>query len=273
MPELPEVETTCRGIEKHIEGHTIASVVVRQPSLRYRIPKNFAQQCETKKIQSVSRRAKYILLNFEKGGGLLIHLGMSGSLRVVKGKAREEIKKHDHVDFVFKKGQILRYHDPRRFGLILFADNVVEHDLLTKLGPEPLHENFNADYLHAQSRKRKLAVKPFIMDQKVVVGVGNIYAAEALFMSGISPKKPAAKISKQKYTELVKNIKIILKRAIEQGGTTLRDFVNSDGQPGYFKQQLFVYGRAGEACLKCDTTLKDITLGQRSTVYCPSCQK
>ncbi|MEM8593647.1 MAG: bifunctional DNA-formamidopyrimidine glycosylase/DNA-(apurinic or apyrimidinic site) lyase [Pseudomonadota bacterium] len=272
MPELPEVETTCRGIEPHLIGQTVAGVIVRQPQLRYLIDPKLHKRLTGQCIKGVSRRAKYILIHLERDG-LLIHLGMSGSLRVITDDTSDtRLKKHDHVDWVLNNGHILRYHDPRRFGLILCDPDIEAHKLLSCLGPEPLDDAFDGAYLKTVAAGRKRAIKPFIMDQAVVVGVGNIYAAEALFKSGIHPKRLVSAISQARYNELAVNIKAILRNAIEQGGTTLKDFVNGDGQPGYFQQQLFVYGRSGQSCHVCDTALKDMVLGQRATVYCPSCQ-
>lgn len=270
MPELPEVETTCRGIQAHIEGQTVLDVIIRQPKLRWPVSPELMRLLPGEEIRKVSRRGKYILL--ESGAGcVLIHLGMSGSLRIATDL--EKLKKHDHVDIVLKDGAILRYHDPRRFGCVLWAGSEPhKHMLLEKLGPEPLTEDFNVDHLFVLSRKRSAAIKTFIMDSHNVVGVGNIYANEALFVAGIRPKRQAGKVSKSAYIKLVVAIKAILAEAIEQGGTTLRDFVGGDGKPGYFKQSLSVYGRGGEACLKCQTLLKEIRVGQRSTVFCSSCQ-
>ncbi len=270
MPELPEVETTCRGIQAHIEGKTVKDVIVRQAQLRWPISTEITTILPGQRIKKVSRRGKYILL--ETGAGyVLIHLGMSGSLRI--SQQSSVVKKHDHVDIVLKNGGILRYHDPRRFGCMLWAGKQpFKHVLLEKLGPEPLTDDFNAAHLFALSRKRSAAIKNFIMDSHVVVGVGNIYANEALFAAGIRPQRQAGKVNKPAYVKLVAAIKAILAEAIEQGGTTLRDFVGGDGKPGYFKQSLSVYGRGGEVCVNCQAALKEIRLGQRSTVYCPSCQ-
>ncbi len=270
MPELPEVETTRRGIEPHIIGQNIKEVVIRQPSLRWPIPIDIGDKLKNQSICSVNRRGKYLLINTE-AGNLMIHLGMSGSLRI--SNAREEIKKHDHVDIVMNNGAILRYHDPRRFGCMLWVGREPhKHVLLEKLGPEPLTSDFNFEALFALSRKRNTPVKSFIMDSHVVVGVGNIYANEALFIAGISPRRKAGKVSKSSYEKLVLAVKTILAEAIEQGGTTLRDFIGGDGKPGYFKQSLRVYGRGGEPCVNCAKELKEIRLGQRSTVYCTNCQ-
>lgn len=270
MPELPEVETTRRGIAPHIENQTVNSVIVRERRLRWPIPSNFANTVTGHKVLRVHRRAKYLL--FELGqGAFMIHLGMSGSLRIVDTDTPPQ--KHDHVDFIFSNGRCLRFNDPRRFGSVLWLDNNdQEHSLLNNLGPEPFADEFSGDYLFTQSRKKKCAVKTFIMDNHVIVGVGNIYANEALFKAGIRPRKAAGRVTRAQYHTLTKNIIKVLKASIEMGGTTLKDFVGSDGQPGYFQQTLNVYGRAEESCRKCKTQIKLIRLGQRSTFYCPSCQ-
>lgn len=271
MPELPEVETTRRGISPHIVGQQISDIVVRQKKLRWPIPAQISQQIPGEKIESVERRGKYLLLNCASAT-LLIHLGMSGSLRIVH--ANTPPQKHDHFDFIFKSKKILRYTDPRRFGCLLWhSGDINDHKLIANLGPEPLTDAFSADYLFKQSRGKSAPVKSFIMDSKIVVGVGNIYANEALFHAGIHPKRAATKISKQRYSQLVDCIKDVLGKAIEVGGTTLRDFTNSSGEPGYFKQSLFVYGRGGQPCKQCDQPLIEIRLGQRSTVYCGKCQR
>ena len=279
MPELPEVETTKSGIAPHIKGKTISKLVVRQPKLRWPIPDDLPELIKNQSVLDVRRRAKYLLVDVGSAktgkpkGTVIIHLGMSGSLRVIEGKVPEP-EKHEHFDLVCKTGPTLRFTDPRRFGACLWQDaNDTTSALLDHLGPEPLSDDFNGEYLFERSRKRTSAIKTFIMDQKIVVGVGNIYASESLFLSGINPKKAAGKISKAKYQELVIAIKQVLAKAIEDGGTTLKDFVGSDGKPGYFAQQLRVYGRAGEACIQCNQTVKQITQGQRSTFYCSNCQK
>ncbi|NIB39552.1 bifunctional DNA-formamidopyrimidine glycosylase/DNA-(apurinic or apyrimidinic site) lyase [Pseudomaricurvus alkylphenolicus] len=271
MPELPEVETTRRGIEPHILGRPVQAVTVRQPSLRWPVPDDLASQLEGRKLQAVLRRGKYLLLGFSTGT-LILHLGMSGSLRIVS--RREDAGYHDHVDIDFGAKAVLRLNDPRRFGAVLFTEEEPEHHpLIEHLGPEPLSDTFSGDLLYQRSRKRKQAVKTFIMDSKIVVGVGNIYANEALFSAGIRPTSAAGRISKERYRRLASEIKAVLARAIEQGGTTLRDFVGGDGKPGYFQQQLLVYGRTGKPCRECDRPLKEIRLGQRSTVYCSHCQR
>jgi formamidopyrimidine-DNA glycosylase len=271
MPELPEVETTCRGIAPHLQGRKIIGVIVRQSRLRWPIPANLAEVLVGTVVQSVNRRAKYLLIDVGSGTAIL-HLGMSGSLRMVA--ANQPVAKHDHMDIVLDDGRCLRFTDPRRFGSVLWTDDdPFRHKLLSKLGPEPLTELFTGERLYNLSRGRKAAVKTFIMDNAVVVGVGNIYANEALFAAGIHPARSAGKIALKRYQVLAQEIKQVLARAIEQGGTTLRDFVGGDGNPGYFKQQLQVYGRKGEPCAGCGSTLKEIRQGQRSTVYCGRCQR
>ena len=271
MPELPEVETTCKGISPHIENNVISKVIVRNRSLRWPIPTGLNKKLTGQKITSVTRRAKYLLIN-TKIGTLIIHLGMSGSLRILS--IDEVIEKHDHFELQFKDGVCLRLRDPRRFGCVLWEKNdPFKHKLLINLGPEPLDKEFNAELLFDKSRKRKTTIKQFIMDAKMVVGVGNIYASESLFLSGINPQKLAGKITKKNASDLAAAIKKILKQAIKQGGTTLKDFRSSDGKPGYFQQKLKVYDRKDEPCVKCKKQIKQIILGQRSTFYCSHCQK
>lgn len=271
MPELPEVETTRRGIAPHLAGHTVAAVVVRHPQLRWPVPRGLAGKLHGRVVQAVERRAKYLLLRFEHGT-LILHLGMSGSLRLVD--AATPAGKHDHFDLVLAGGQALRLTDPRRFGAVLWTkDDPAQHELLRDLGPEPLESEFDADYLYRASRKRKTAIKLFIMDSKTVVGVGNIYASEALFRAGIHPSRAAGSLSRERCARLVSAIRAVLREAIQQGGTTLRDFTGSDGKPGYFAQELRVYGRAGAPCTACGATIKQTRQGQRSTYYCPRCQR
>lgn len=271
MPELPEVETTCKGISVHLINKTIRKVIIRQPKLRWPIPAKIKKILVDQKIHSVERRAKYILIK-TKTGTLMIHLGMSGSLHIVK--ANETYGKHDHFELVLKNQTCLRLHDPRRFGSVLWTEKpVLEHKLLCKLGPEPLSSEFTAEYLYGQSRKRKVNIKQFIMNGNIVVGVGNIYASEALFLSGIHPRRSAGSISLRRYTALVDSIKKVLAAAIKQGGTTLKDFTQADGKPGYFQQQLHVYARKGEPCFNCNKPLSHCVLGQRATYYCTQCQK
>ncbi|OED35453.1 DNA-formamidopyrimidine glycosylase [Chromatiales bacterium (ex Bugula neritina AB1)] len=270
MPELPEVETTLRGIAPQLLTHQISSVDISQPQLRWPVSKSLTQ-LKNSKILSLHRRAKYLLIETEHGH-LIIHLGMSGSLRINDPKIPR--KKHDHIEFRLSTGKVLRYHDPRRFGAVLFTTGEPsQHKLLISLGPEPLSEDFNASHLFKASRNRKRAVKNLIMDGHIVVGVGNIYASEALFLAGIRPGIAASRLTSRQCNEIVDAIKKVLAEAISMGGTTLRDFVNSDGEPGYFQQTLNVYGRQHEPCLYCTTRIKQKVIGQRSTFYCPSCQK
>jgi formamidopyrimidine-DNA glycosylase len=271
MPELPEVETTVRGIAPHIEGQTVKQVIIRQPRLRWPVPETLNETLAGLNIRSVSRRAKYLLFATD-AGTIILHLGMSGSLRILpKEKAAG---KHDHIDFIFNNGTLLRYNDPRRFGAVLWTTSpAAEHGLLKDLGPEPLLPDFNGTHLYRQSKKRKMPVKSFIMDSHIVVGVGNIYANEALFMAGIHPSRHAGKISPTRYHHLADSIKTVLQSAIQQGGTTLRNFVNESGNPGYFKQQLRVYGRDSLPCLVCLQPLTEIRIANRSTVFCSHCQK
>ena len=270
MPELPEVETTRRGIAPYLEGQRVSRVVVRDRRLRWPVPEDLDVRLSGQRILQVTRRAKYLLLEAE-AGTLISHLGMSGSLRLVEcGLAPA---KHEHVDIELESGLALRYTDPRRFGALLWSQAPLEHELLRHLGPEPLTDAFEGERLYQLSRGRSMAVKPFIMDNAVVVGVGNIYATEALFAAGIDPRREAGGISRARYLKLAIEIKRVLAAAIEQGGTTLRDFIGGDGQPGYFQQELFVYGRGGQPCKVCGTELREVKLGQRASVYCPRCQR
>ena len=270
MPELPEVETTCRGIAPHIEGKVLTALTVRNPNLRWPVPDFLAEQVSGEAIQGVGRRGKYILLSFPKGD-VMIHLGMSGSLRVVEPSVAPQ--KHDHVDLCFSGDVVLRLTDPRRFGSVLWQPKGEHHSLLYKLGPEPLSDAFNTDYLLMCCKGKKKAIKQLIMDSETVVGVGNIYAQEALFAAGIDPRRAAGRIAKERLAELVIAIKDVLAKAIQQGGTTLKDFVGGDGKPGYFKQALNVYGRAGLPCPHCLSELVEVKLGQRTTVFCKHCQR
>lgn len=268
MPELPEVETTKSGIEPFVVQQTIKKFSIHQPQLRWLIPDEVTSVVGQKAL-SVERRAKYLLWHFEQGS-IILHLGMSGAIRIVD--ASLELKKHDHVVVDFENGQSLRFNDPRRFGAILWQAKGETLAVMSALGPEPLEAEFNGKYLHHAISKRKGAIKNAIMTNKVVVGVGNIYASEALFLSGIHPNKAANKLSKQACTKLVANIKQVLAKAIQQGGTTLKDFTQADGSPGYFAQQLNVYGREGEACFICKRSIKRLVIGQRASYYCPKCQ-
>ncbi len=271
MPELPEVETTRRGIAPHLEGHAVTGVTVRQRRLRWPVPKGLGRSLTGQTLSTVSRRGKYLLLRFERGS-VILHLGMSGSLRIVA--ADTPPGKHDHLDIAFDTGRSLRLTDPRRFGAVLYTrDDPARHPLLADLGPEPLAAGFDGPHLHARSRGRRLAVKAFIMDSKVVVGVGNIYASEALFLAGIHPRRPAGRISAARYDTLARTIREVLAAAIRAGGTTLRDFTDSDGRPGYFARQLHVYGREGEPCPACGTPIRLEVIGQRASYFCPKCQR
>lgn len=271
MPELPEVETTRRGIQPHLEGQKISNVIIRNHKLRWPIPEDLASTLVMQTIHNIKRRAKYLLLQCDSGI-LIMHLGMSGHLQVVNES--DPVAKHSHIDIQLQNGLILRFTDPRRFGAVLWTSAPIEeHSLLNHLGPEPLSDDFSADYLYKITRNRRTTIKTFIMNGQHVVGVGNIYANEALFLAGIHPKTLAGKISKTKANNLVKVIKEVLAKAIEAGGTTLKDFKKSDGKPGYFAQQLHVYGREGEACTLCRTAIKHFKEAQRATYYCPKCQK
>ncbi|MEO7064389.1 MAG: bifunctional DNA-formamidopyrimidine glycosylase/DNA-(apurinic or apyrimidinic site) lyase [Dokdonella sp.] len=270
MPELPEVETTRRGLLPHLVGRTVTALDVRQLRLRWPIPDALRTSLTGQQIDDVERRAKYLLVHTQAGSALL-HLGMSGALRVLP--AATPIGIHDHVDWRLDNGLVLRYTDPRRFGCQLWQPRGEIHPLLAGLGPEPLSDDFDGDHLWQRSRARSAAVKVFLMDQANVVGVGNIYAAEALFAAGIHPKRAAGSVSRARYARLADEVKRILAHAITRGGTTLRDFISPDGAPGYFEQELFVYGRAGQTCKVCAAPIRVITLGQRSTFYCPHCQR
>ena len=271
MPELPEVETSRRGIEPHLHNRTITYITIRQHKLRWPIPKNLPSLAKGQKIREVCRRAKYIYLKLDNGN-IIIHLGMSGSLRICTSKTAPE--KHDHIDIVVSSKKILRLRDPRKFGCVLWtADDINQHKLIKSLGPEPLDDVFTAEYLHSKAKKRTCSIKSFIMNSHIVVGVGNIYASESLFKAGINPKRKAGSVSLARLEKLVAAIKNTLLASIEQGGTTLKDFTSEDGQPGYFAQKLLVYGRAGEACTVCGNPIKQITQQARSTFCCAKCQR
>ncbi len=286
MPELPEVETTLRGIQPFVDGAVLSKVEVRNASLRWPVPVKQLQTLTGQLVNRSYRRAKYILLETPKGS-LMLHLGMSGSVRLVDAAVQEAPAKHDHIDLHFQQkpeGQdnykewIVRYHDPRRFGSLLFIDakdhsKIDAHPLLGKLGPEPLSDAFDAEHLFKHSRKRSVAVKNFIMNGHVVVGVGNIYASECLFLAKVRPTRPAGKVTKAEYVKITEAIKQVLDRAIKVGGTTLRDFTGSDGKAGYFSQKLNVYDRAEKSCKECGFEIKRIIIGQRSSFYCSQCQK
>jgi formamidopyrimidine-DNA glycosylase len=270
MPELPEVETTRRGLAPHLEGRRITGVTLRRPDLRWPIPPQVKRLLPGQAITGIRRRAKYLLLDTAPGSALL-HLGMSGSLRVLP--ADTPVTAHDHVDIALDSGRVLRFNDPRRFGCLLWQTAGETHALLAGLGPEPLSEAFDGDVLHGLSRGRRASVKTFLMDQAVVVGVGNIYAAEALFRAGIAPGRAAGRVSRAQYAALAEAVRDILAHAIRRGGTTLRDFISPDGAPGYFEQELFVYGREGEPCRVCGQPLRSKRLGNRATAWCRTCQK
>lgn len=271
MPELPEVETTRRGIEPFLLNQRISEINIREFQLRWPIPRDLNTKIKNAIITSIKRRGKYLVVSLSSGH-LIAHLGMSGSYRVLEKTTSPQ--KHDHFDLVLGSGTVLRYRDPRKFGALLWTDDIPEqHPLLRSLGPEPLSDAFNPDYFYGVLQNRKAPIKTSIMDSKVVVGVGNIYANEALFASGIHPKRAANRIGKARAALLCDAIKSILANAIEKGGTTLRDFSGSDGNPGYFKQVLNVYGRTGAPCVTCEMKLKEIRMGNRSTVYCSQCQR
>lgn len=294
MPELPEVETTRRGLAPHLEGRRIVGVTLRRPDLRWPIPREIETLLPSQTILSIRRRAKYLLMDTSAGTAIW-HLGMSGSMRVLP--ASTPVLAHDHVDLLIaaaptptlprKRGReqepqgreqdpgmrVLRFNDPRRFGCLLWQAPGETHALLRDLGPEPLSDDFDGDLLFERSRGRKVPVKAFLMDQKIVVGVGNIYAAEALFAAGVSPLRAAGNVSRERYASIAQEIRRILAYAIERGGTTLRDFISPDGMPGYFEQELSAYGRGGEPCPRCGRPLKQAMLAQRATVWCGHCQR
>lgn len=271
MPELPEVETCLRGISPHLIKQKVNKVILRHHQLRWPIPKNIATELPGQRFINIERRSKYLLFHTETKM-MIIHLGMSGVLRIVDKST--PAAKHDHCDILFANKYILRLTDPRRFGALLWTHHQVDsHPLLQYLGPEPLSKEFNTNYFYNSSRNRQTCIKTFMMNSKIVVGIGNIYANEILFCAGISPMKPAGKLSKEETSKLVAATKKILAKAIQQGGTTIKDFLNSSGKPGYFQQMLKVYSRAGEKCTKCHTLLSQIKIAQRKTVFCPSCQK
>ena len=270
MPELPEVETTRRGLAPHLQGRRVHGVILRRADLRWPIPPEVAELLPGQRIEDIRRRAKYLLLDTAIGSAVL-HLGMSGSLRVLPGDT--PLRAHDHVDISLDNGRLLRFNDPRRFGSLLWQPAGEIHPLLQGLGPEPLDDVFDGDYLFARSRGRSAPVKTFLMDQAVVVGVGNIYAAESLFRAGIAPGRAAGSVSRERYRRLAEAVKTILAHAITRGGTTLRDFLSPDGAPGYFEQELFVYGREGENCKVCGRKIRDGRMGNRATAWCPGCQR
>ena len=277
MPELPEVETVRRGVEPHVLGRRVLRAVVREPRLRWPVPPEFAGWIEGRRIVATERRGKYLLLRLESADGdapdrLIVHLGMSGRLFVLT--APEPLRKHDHLDLELEGGVLLRYHDPRRFGAVLpWLAAQGTHPLMETMGPEPFSADFHGDYLFERARGKSVAVKTFLMDGGVVVGAGNIYAAESLFRAGIRPTRPAGKVTRAEYARLAGRVREVLAEAVEQGGTTLRDFAGADGRSGYFQQDLYVYGREGEPCRVCGSAIKSLRLGNRQSCYCPRCQR
>jgi formamidopyrimidine-DNA glycosylase len=271
MPELPEVETTRRGVRDALVGRTIAAFDLREPRLRWPVEPALRRELVGRRVRDVRRRAKYLLLDLD-GGSLIAHLGMSGSLRVMPAGSPRLL--HDHYDLVLDSGQCLRFNDPRRFGSLHWCTgDPAAHPLLARLGPEPLEPGFTAAHLAGLARRRRAGVKLFLMDQHVVVGVGNIYASEALFRAGVRPRRAAGRVTAAEWGRIVAAVREVLGQAIRQGGTTLRDYVNADGTPGYFRQELFVYERAGEPCRRCATPIRHCVQGQRSTYFCPACQR
>jgi len=271
MPELPEVEITCRGIKPHLVKQCITNIIVRNPRLRWPVPNNLKKILTGLRICTVTRRGKYLLIDCRKGT-LILHLGMSGSLLVQHIGTPPQ--KHDHFDLTLDSGMNLRLRDPRRFGAVLWTtDDVMCHPLLAHLGPEPLSDTFNGTLLYKNTRSRSASIKETLMNNRVVVGVGNIYANEALYRAGINPRVAACKIGLNRYDRLVCAIKKTLKLAINAGGSSVRNFVRSDNSPGYFQQQYWVYKRTGKPCRKCKNVIRQIKQGQRSSLYCPSCQK
>lgn len=268
MPELPEVEVSRLGISPHLLEETIKEIVVRQRQLRWWIPEAI-HELHGQPITSIRRRAKYLLIDTPKGT-VIVHLGMSGSLRVLDNPPAPE--KHDHVDLVLSNGKVMRYNDPRRFGAWLWCAPGESHELLDNCGPEPLTDEFNAEWMSERAKNKRVAIKTFIMNNANVVGVGNIYACESLFSAGILPTTPSYKISPEQWERLVSEIKLVLEQAIAQGGTTLKDFSQTDGKPGYFAQELQVYGRSGEPCRQCGNEIKEMKIGQRNTFFCDACQ-
>jgi formamidopyrimidine-DNA glycosylase len=271
MPELPEVETTRRGLEPHVAGRRIVALTVHEPRLRWRVPDDLAPKLAGQRIIGTARRAKYLLVRLESGT-LIVHLGMSGSLRVLPAETPRSA--HDHYDLLLESGHTLRFNDPRRFGSLHYTStDPGQHPLLARLAPEPFDREFGAAYLWRITRRRRAAIKQVLMNSRLVVGVGNIYASEALFRARIRPRRRAQSLSREEAGRLVKAVRAVLSMAIRVGGTTLRDYVGADGEPGYFRQKLYVYERAGKACRVCGTVIRQLTQQGRSTYYCPSCQK
>jgi len=270
MPELPEVTTTINGIRPYLQGAVIVGATIREHRLRWTIRADLEQRLQGRKVVDIQRRAKYIVVILDRGG-LLIHLGMTGSFRVTTSQSMPE--KHDHFDFTTDAGFVIRYRDPRRFGSMIYCEgDPNQHELLSRLGMEPLEKGFTGSCLYQMGRTRKRAVKAYIMDQSVVVGVGNIYASESLFKAGIHPGRKCSRIALSRYNRLVLEIRDILRNSIDMGGTTIQDFMGTDGRPGYFEQQLLVYGRAGEPCVNCGHAILSRIIAQRSSFFCPQCQ-
>jgi formamidopyrimidine-DNA glycosylase len=271
VPELPEVETTRRGIEPHLKDRTIRAVHVHDARLRWPVDPKLARLLRGQRVAAVERRAKYLLIRLGRGT-LIMHLGMSGSLRVLPQRTAR--LPHDHLDLWLDSGQALRFNDPRRFGCCLYtSDDPLRHPLLAKLAPEPLHREFDAAYLYRVTRRRRVAIKPLLLNGQLITGVGNIYASEALFRARIRPRRAARSLDLKACTRLAAAIRRVLAAAIRAGGTTLRDYVNAEGMPGDFGVKLYVYERAGLPCRRCRTPIRQITQGQRSTYYCPECQQ
>lgn len=272
MPELPEVETVRRGLDPHIRGQRIARAVVRETRLRWPVSPRLAQLASMRRIDTIARRGKYLIVGLDSGDRMIWHLGMSGRLFVLD--AGHPLLKHDHVDFELDNGKLIRFNDPRRFGAVLWWPREESgHVLLDDMGPEPFDAGFDGDYLHARSRGRSVAVKNFVMDGHIVVGAGNIYAAESLFRAGIRPTRRTGSLTRVECQRLADKIREVLREAVELGGTTLRDFAGADGASGYFQQELFVYGREDAPCRVCGTAIKHLVLGGRATCYCPRCQR
>ncbi|HEV7715567.1 MAG TPA: bifunctional DNA-formamidopyrimidine glycosylase/DNA-(apurinic or apyrimidinic site) lyase [Steroidobacteraceae bacterium] len=271
MPELPEVETTRRGVDPHVTGRKIVSLSVHEPRLRWRVSDTMPADVAGQRVRQTGRRAKYLLLELDSGT-MILHLGMSGNLRVLPAETPRVA--HDHFDLLLDSGVTLRFNDPRRFGSLHYTtDDPNKHPLLARLAPEPLDAAFNTDYLWRITRKRKVAIKQLLMNSALVVGVGNIYASEALFRARIRPKRQAKSLTRAEVARLARSVRAVLTMAIKVGGTTLRDYVGADGNPGYFRQKLYVYERAKKPCRVCGGPIKHFTQGQRSTYYCPTCQK
>ena len=270
MPELPEVEITRLGLTPHLRDRFIANIVIRQPRLRWPIPENLIALAGNQRIRELKRRGKYLLLYLEKGA-IIIHLGMSGSLRITDCSVPAGV--HDHIDIILDNNACIRLRDPRRFGAVLWIGADATHPLLSNLGVEPLSDEFDGEYLHSRTRNRKNSIKAFLMDSHHVVGIGNIYANEALHHAGIHPLLAAGQVSRLRCAELVQTVRVTLQKAIAAGGSSLRDFVGSDGQPGYFQQQYYVYGRDGQSCRRCGSPILLLRQHQRATFYCPQCQR